>query len=332
YDYKKMGCLKIDFTKPYIKDYEPIIISLNKNLTSNKSIKNTQRTYYFGFNGKENDLEVDGQQDYGFRIYDSRLARFKSVDPLTKSYPELTPYQFANNTPIQAIDLDGLEQFNVNVAGTRTKPIIEKVSVDEKANFQNGVNVIIGNETTYKPSSFSASRGTVTVNSLRFTSLSNSNPNEVGKQVVAKIQNRVDELKKINGDLLGKPVSELKNGTGEIDVYGKKFSTEYTVDVTRTMESYNVQTNVTLSAQNINSPAFQSIEQSVCSQNYNTTIVTSNTPVSNQIGYKDASNPKGIGVMIDFDENQKYSSSTSGVPQVNKITDTQTGTSIERPK
>jgi len=36
--------------------------------------------------------------------------------------------------------------------------------------------------------------------------------------------------------------------------------------------------------------------------------------------------------MIDFDENQKYSSSTSGVPQVNKITDTQTGTSIERPK
>lgn len=32
-----------------------------------------------------------------------------SIDPLTKSYPELTPYQFASNTPIQAIDLDGLE-------------------------------------------------------------------------------------------------------------------------------------------------------------------------------------------------------------------------------
>jgi len=28
---------------------------------------------------------------------------------LTSSYPELTPYQFASNTPIQAIDLDGLE-------------------------------------------------------------------------------------------------------------------------------------------------------------------------------------------------------------------------------
>jgi hypothetical protein len=29
---------------------------------------------------------------------------------LTRSYPELTPYQFASNTPIQSIDLDGLEQ------------------------------------------------------------------------------------------------------------------------------------------------------------------------------------------------------------------------------
>lgn len=32
-----------------------------------------------------------------------------SVDPLTKSFPMLTPYQFASNTPIMAIDLDGLE-------------------------------------------------------------------------------------------------------------------------------------------------------------------------------------------------------------------------------
>lgn len=35
-----------------------------------------------------------------------------SVDPLTKSYPWYTPYQFAGNTPIQAIDLDGLEEYH----------------------------------------------------------------------------------------------------------------------------------------------------------------------------------------------------------------------------
>jgi RHS repeat-associated protein len=68
--------------------------------------------YRYGFNGKENDNEVKGegnQQDYGMRIYDPRLGRFLSVDPLAKSYPMLTPYQFATNTPIMAIDLNGKE-------------------------------------------------------------------------------------------------------------------------------------------------------------------------------------------------------------------------------
>jgi len=68
--------------------------------------------YRYGFNGKENDNEVKGegnQQDYGMRIYDPRVGRFLSVDPLTDEYPELTPYQFSSNTPISAIDLDGME-------------------------------------------------------------------------------------------------------------------------------------------------------------------------------------------------------------------------------
>jgi RHS repeat-associated protein len=74
------------------------------------SIANTN--YRYGFNGKENDNEVKGdgnQQDYGMRIYDPRLGRFLSVDPLFKEYPFYTPYQFAGNTPIRAFDLDGLE-------------------------------------------------------------------------------------------------------------------------------------------------------------------------------------------------------------------------------
>jgi RHS repeat-associated protein len=69
-------------------------------------------SYRYGFNGKENDKEVKGegnQQDYGMRIYDPRLVRFLSVDPITKQYPELTPYQFASNRPIDGIDRDGLE-------------------------------------------------------------------------------------------------------------------------------------------------------------------------------------------------------------------------------
>ena len=62
----------------------------------------------FGFNGKEDDEEW-GIQDYGFRLYENRVGRFLSVDPLTASFPWWTPYQFAGNTPLQAVDLDGLE-------------------------------------------------------------------------------------------------------------------------------------------------------------------------------------------------------------------------------
>jgi RHS repeat-associated protein len=70
--------------------------------------------YRYGFNGKENDNEVKGegnQVEYGERYYDPRIGRFYSVDPLQKKYPGLTSYQFASNTPISAIDLDGKEAY-----------------------------------------------------------------------------------------------------------------------------------------------------------------------------------------------------------------------------
>ena len=72
--------------------------------------------YRYGFNGKEQDNEVSGQgnqYDYGFRIYNPRLGRFLSVDPLAPDYPWYTPFQFAGNKPIWAIDLDGLEEYLV---------------------------------------------------------------------------------------------------------------------------------------------------------------------------------------------------------------------------
>jgi RHS repeat-associated protein len=68
--------------------------------------------YRYGFNGKEKDNDVKGegnQQDYGMRIYDPRLGKFLSVDPLALKFPELTPYQFASNRPIDGVDIDGLE-------------------------------------------------------------------------------------------------------------------------------------------------------------------------------------------------------------------------------
>ncbi|MDH5414965.1 MAG: hypothetical protein OEW87_12570 [Flavobacteriaceae bacterium] len=74
--------------------------------------------YRYGFNGKEKDQsgEFGGNTtyDYGFRIYNPAIGKFLSVDPLTSSYPWYTPYQFAGNQPIWAIDLDGLEQYLIH--------------------------------------------------------------------------------------------------------------------------------------------------------------------------------------------------------------------------
>ncbi len=65
-----------------------------------------------GLMGRRMIMKLKGagnQQDYGMRIYDPRLGRFLSVDPITKQYPELTPYQFASKRPIDGIDQDGME-------------------------------------------------------------------------------------------------------------------------------------------------------------------------------------------------------------------------------
>ena len=69
--------------------------------------------YRYQFNGKELDGDMDGNNyDYGFRIYDSRLGRFLSEDPLTAQYPFYTPYEYAGNSPIRFIDLDGAETYD----------------------------------------------------------------------------------------------------------------------------------------------------------------------------------------------------------------------------
>lgn len=74
--------------------------------------------YRFGFNGKENDRHEWGNQliqDYGFRLYNPAIGKFLSVDLLAPDYPWYTPYQFAGNMPIWAIDLDGLEEKRVTL-------------------------------------------------------------------------------------------------------------------------------------------------------------------------------------------------------------------------
>lgn len=84
----------------------------NMNWNGLKCYEKFLERYRFGFNGKEMDNETYGSgnvYDYGFRIYNPRLGRFLSIDPLTRKFPAYTPYQYASNMPVTATDLDGLE-------------------------------------------------------------------------------------------------------------------------------------------------------------------------------------------------------------------------------
>jgi RHS repeat-associated protein len=88
------------------QDYYPFGMAMTERGYQNVD-RNEQR---YGFNGKENDEEWGKTvQDYGWRISSPASGKFLSVDPLRMKFPMLTPYQFASNTPIMAIDLDGLE-------------------------------------------------------------------------------------------------------------------------------------------------------------------------------------------------------------------------------
>ena len=113
------------------QDYYPFgMIMPDRSLSSS--------SYRYGFNGKENDNDVKGtgnQQDYGMRIYDPRLGKFLSTDPLTRAYPWYTPYQFAGNSPIENIDLDGLEPLsikNFKSGGSPLFMILKDISVREQ--------------------------------------------------------------------------------------------------------------------------------------------------------------------------------------------------------
>ena len=83
-----------------------------------------QEGYRFAFNGKEQDPEQLGQgniYDYGFRIYDPRLGKFLSVDPLTSQYSYYSSYQYAGSSPIKYIDVDGLEKGELDVTSYSSK-------------------------------------------------------------------------------------------------------------------------------------------------------------------------------------------------------------------
>jgi RHS repeat-associated protein len=86
-------------------------------LMPERSYTATTEGYRFGFQGQEGDDEVNGKGNsyaFKYRIYDPRLGRFLSIDPLYRKYPSNGSYNFSENIVINAIELEGLEAFFIH--------------------------------------------------------------------------------------------------------------------------------------------------------------------------------------------------------------------------
>jgi len=87
--------------------------------------------YRYGFNGKERDDEVKGDGaniDFGSRMYDSRIARWLSVDAHANKYPQLSPYAYVNNDPVVNQEVDGRDYIIKIFLDNEGKGVIQIVS------------------------------------------------------------------------------------------------------------------------------------------------------------------------------------------------------------
>lgn len=107
-----MGCPKLTYQTnlELVKSYSPKI------LTSEKTKINTCRTYTYSFQGQEHDDEAKGEGNsinYKYRMHDPRVGRFFALDPLASKYPHNSPYAFSENRVLDALELEGLEAWEI---------------------------------------------------------------------------------------------------------------------------------------------------------------------------------------------------------------------------
>ena len=72
-------------------------------------------TLRHGFTGheKESDL-AEGIYTTEYRLYDARVGRWLSVDPLFEKYVGMSPYNYCAGNPVKLVDVDGRD-YNLNI-------------------------------------------------------------------------------------------------------------------------------------------------------------------------------------------------------------------------
>ena len=104
-------------------------ISITK--STNVSVVAETNDYRYGFQGQEEDDEMRGEGNnlnYKYRMYDPRIGRFFTTDPLSAKYPYNSPYAFSENRVIDGIELEGLEYLTISVTARSTIGVVSGVA------------------------------------------------------------------------------------------------------------------------------------------------------------------------------------------------------------
>ena len=81
----------------------------------------------YKYNGKELDrMHGLDTYDYGARQYDPILARWDRVDPLCEKYYGVSPYAYCGDDPVNKVDPNGLDEWEINSQGQIKKRITTK--------------------------------------------------------------------------------------------------------------------------------------------------------------------------------------------------------------
>lgn len=101
----------------------------------NRTMTNTGEDYGYGFQGQECDVEISGNGNsyaFKYRVHDTRLGRFLSIDPLSDEYPWNSTYAFAENRVVDGLDLEGLEWSSSTTNGVTTYTVTIKIVNNSK--------------------------------------------------------------------------------------------------------------------------------------------------------------------------------------------------------
>lgn len=114
----------------------------------------SSNSYRFGFQGQVKDDEVYGATGtsyaFEYRMHDTRVGRFWSIDPLAAKYPHNSPYAFSENRVIDAFELEGLESVTLNDGskvntGPASKEYQEKIGGGNIKTWADGTPAASGN-------------------------------------------------------------------------------------------------------------------------------------------------------------------------------------------